>query len=122
MTEVKDLIALFQQQMEMQVKALKEQLEAQRTAASEERQLLLQQITNLTAAVASTSGSTAVTVEEREEQIHKKKVESVLSGLKKGRIKEFVPGRNIKRYVEALEEECIVQCQGYGLNYENGHY
>lgn len=70
--------------------------------------------------MAETSGASAVTDEERQEQTRKKKWENVLSSVKKGRMKEFVPGSNIKKYIEALEEECIVQCQYYGLDYETG--
>ena len=49
--------------------------------------------------------------------VRKNKWESILSGVKKGRIKDFVPGKNIKKHIEAVEEECAIQCRCYDLNY-----
>ena len=45
--------------------------------------------------------------------------ENVLQALRKGRVKDFIPGNNIKKHVESVEEEIAVQCICYDLKYSD---
>ena len=65
-------------------------------------------------------GNNAVHVvsnEEKEAAVRKCKWENILHALRKGRVKDFIPGNNIKKHIEAVEEECAIQCRCYNLIY-----
>ena len=63
------------------------------------------------------AGGHGLSAEEKAVVVRKAKWENILHALRKGRVKDFVPGNYIKKHIESVEEECAIQCRCYDLKY-----
>ena len=116
MAEVEKLLTTMSELLKQTTDALKES-EAGRAETAGQMCELMQQFAAPGQGNGVQNAAPGMTADEKRAAIRKGKWENILSGVKKGRIKDFVSGKNIKKHIESVEEECAIQCICYDFQY-----